>query len=75
MQENLENISNFEGCDLTLVSCLYKNILNIKNVSVKRCLYVVSNTLATSEAQLIKKLSNAGADLEKKALIIKKDSF
>ena len=41
------------------------NIVNIKSVSVWWCLYVLSNTSATFEAQFIKKLSNAEAELEK----------
>ena len=41
-----------------------KNILNIKYVSVKWWLYVLSNTLATFEIQFMRKLSNAEVDLK-----------
>ena len=40
------------------------DIRNIKYVSVT-CLYVVSNTWETLEAQFIKKLSNIEAELKK----------
>ena len=40
------------------------NIPNIKCVSVKWWLYVLSNALATFETQFIKKLSNAEVDLK-----------
>ena len=42
-----------------------KNVLNIKYVSVWWCLYVLSNTEATFEAQFMKKLSNTEAELKK----------
>ena len=48
------------------------NILNIKSVSVWWCLYVSSNTEATFEAQFIKKLSNAEAELKKSVAYVKK---
>ena len=45
----------------------------MKCVSVQRWLYVLSNTLATLEAQFMKKVSNTTAELKKKkALLIKK---
>ena len=47
------------------------NLVNIKSVSVWWCLYVLSNTEATFEAQFMKKLGNTEADL-KKALLLKK---
>ena len=48
------------------------NIVNIKRASV--CLYVVSNTEATYEAQFMKKLSNTEAEL-KKELLMKKSVY
>ena len=41
------------------------NIVNMKNVSVWWCLYVLSNTKATFEAQFTKKFSNTKAELKK----------
>ena len=46
--------------------------VNIRIISVWWCLYVLSNTQATFEAQFMRKLSNAEADLKRKALVIKK---
>ena len=43
----------------------------MKRVSVRQCLYVISNAEAIFESQLIKKLSNSEAE-SKKALLIKK---
>ena len=48
----------------------YEYVLNIKCYFVW-CLYVFSNTKATSEAEFMKKLSNTETEL-KKALLIKK---
>ena len=42
-----------------------KNVVNIKYVSAWWCLYVLSNTEATFEAQFMKKLSNTEAELKK----------
>ena len=42
------------------------NYTNMKCVSVQRWLYVLSNTLATLEAQFMKKVSNTTAELKKK---------
>ena len=39
-----------------------KNVVNIKYVSVWWCLYVLSNTEATFEAQFMEKLSNTEAE-------------
>ena len=41
------------------------NKVNIKGVSAWWCLYVLSNTQATFEAQFMKKLSNTEAELKK----------
>ena len=41
------------------------NVLNIKFVTVRCWLHVLSNTLATVEAQSMKKLSNTEAKLKK----------
>ena len=41
------------------------NIVNIKSASVWWCLYVLSNTKATFEAQFRKKLSSVEAELKK----------
>ena len=41
------------------------NILNIKCVSVSWWLYVLSNTLATFEAQFMKKSNNTESELKK----------
>ena len=48
------------------------NIANIKSVSVGWCLYVLSNTKATFEAQFMKKLSNTEVELEKSVAYKKK---
>ena len=40
------------------------NIVNIKSVSVWWCLYVLSNTYATREVQVMKKVSNTEAELK-----------
>ena len=49
------------------------NTVNIRRVWW--CLYVLSNFLATLEAQFMRKLSNIEAELKKKALLIKKIHF
>ena len=49
-------------------------MLNIKCVSVSWWLYVLSNTLATFEAQFMKKSNNTESEL-KKALLIKKCAY
>ena len=41
------------------------NIVNKRSVSVRWCLYVLSNTQATFAAQFIKKLSNTETELKK----------
>ena len=46
------------------------NIVNINILSVCGCLYVLSNTYATYEAQFMKKSRHTEAEL-KKALLIK----
>ena len=48
------------------------NIVNIKSVSVWWCLNVLSNTQATFEAQLMKKLSITDAELKKKHYLLKR---
>ena len=40
------------------------NTVNIKSASVWWCLYVLSNILATFEAQFMKNLSNTEAELK-----------
>ena len=42
-----------------------------KYTKYKMCISIISNTLATFEAQFMKKLSNTEAELKKKALLIK----
>ena len=42
-----------------------RKLVNIKSVLVWWCLYVLSNTYETFEAQFIKKLNNAEAELKK----------
>ena len=44
------------------------NIVNTKSISVSWCLYVLSNTYATFDAQFMKKLSNTQAELKKRCL-------
>ena len=45
---------------------------NIQSVSVRQCLYLISNNEATFKAQFIKKLSNTEADLKKGVVAYKK---
>ena len=44
---------------------VHKYTNNTKNVSVWCCLYILSNTSATSDTQFMKKLSNTEAELKK----------
>ena len=48
------------------------NILNVKRVSVRWWLYVLSNTFATLEAKSMKKFSNTEAELKKSVAYKKK---
>ena len=48
------------------------NIVDIQGVSVWRCFYVLSNTLATLEAQFMQKLSNTEAGMKKSVAYKKK---
>ena len=48
------------------------NILNLKRVSVRWWLYVLSNTFATLEAKSMKKFSNTEAELKKSVAYKKK---
>ena len=41
------------------------NVVNIKTVSLRWCLYVLGNSRATYEAKFMKKLSNTKAELKK----------
>ena len=41
------------------------NVVNIKTVSLRWCLYVLGNSRATYEAKFMKKLSNTEAELKK----------
>ena len=51
---------------------VHKYTNNTKNVSVWCCLYILSNTSATSDTQFMKKLSNTEAELKKSIAFKKK---
>ena len=52
-----------------------QNIVNIKSVSVSRCLHVLNNTKATFEVQFMKKLRNTEAELNRCLLKKASNSF
>ena len=64
--ENEDKMSNRSHIyDINRPRPMDTNIVNIKSASVWWCLYVLSNTKATFEAQFRKKLSSVEAELKK----------
>ena len=64
----MKNISHRYGINRPKIDLglnMAANIVKIKCVSVWWCLYELTSTWATFEAQFMKKLSNAEADLKK----------